>query len=204
MPTPTAAVVLAAGASTRLGGRPKALLDVGGELAVNRVVRVCREAEFDPRVVVGRHAVEIRAALTPPRPQVLENAEWEAGRTGSIQQGVAALPAGSSALIWPVDHPFVQAMTLRRLRNAAEHDAMGVWFVPTFEDTGGHPVLLKSPVLDALRMLEPDTPLRVLLSRFGPQVVRIPTDDPGVCANVDTDDDYRRYRDRLGGPESLQ
>ncbi len=203
MPTTSAAVVLAAGASSRLGGRPKALLDLGGELAINRVVRVAREAGFEPRVVVGRHAAQIRSALAVPVPEVVENPGWEQGRTGSVQRGLEALPLETTVLLWPVDHPFVQAMTLRRLRTAAEHDAMGVWFVPTFEGSGGHPILLRPPAIEAIRTLGAGTPLRVLLGRFGPQVVRVTGEDPGVCANVDTEEDYRRYLDRLGGAEGL-
>ncbi len=191
------AVVLAAGASTRMAGRPKALLDVGGELAVNRLVRLCREEGFEPRVVVGRHGTEIRSALSEPVPEVVENPDWARGRTGSVQRGLEGLSPRTSVLVWPVDHPFVQAMTLRRLCTAAEHDAMGVWFLPTFEGAGGHPILVQPLAVDAIRGLEPDTPLRVLIARLGPQVVRVPCDDPGVCANIDTDDAYRQYLARV-------
>ena len=71
---------------------------------------------------------------------------------------------------------------------------MGVWFVPSFEGFGGHPVLLEPPAIQRIRFLAPAMPLRMLLPEFGPQVVRVPVDDPGVRANVDTEDDYRRFR----------
>lgn len=194
MPSESVSLILAAGASTRFGGRIKALLSIGGEPAVARLVRLSREEGFEPRVVVGRHAAEIQRALPVPAPAVLENQDWERGRTGSIQRGLEDLPGDTEVLLWPVDHPFVQAMTLHRLRTSAEHDAMGVWFIPTFEGSGGHPVLLKPPVLDRVRDLAPGIPLRSLMPEFGPQVVRVPVDDPGVRANVDTEADYRRFR----------
>jgi len=189
-----AAVILAAGASTRFEGRPKALLSVSGEPAVARIIRICRDEGFVPRVVVGLHSAEIRRALPSPPPEVVENPEWARGRTGSIQRGLEGVGPETPVLLWPVDHPFVQAKTLRRLGAAAEHDAMGVWFVPSFGGFGGHPVLLKPPAIQRIRTLAPAMPLRALLPEFGPQVVRVPVDDPGVRANVDTEDDYRRFQ----------
>jgi molybdenum cofactor cytidylyltransferase len=194
MPTERVAVILAAGASTRLGGRPKALLEVSGEPAVVRIARICREEGFEPRVVVGLHAAMIRGAFSLPVPDVVENPDWARGRTGSIQKGLEGLGPETEVLLWPVDHPFVQAKTLRRLGTAAEHDAMGVWFIPSFGGFGGHPVLLEPPVISRIRDLSPGTPLRDLLPEFGPQVVRVPVDDVGVRANVDTEEDFRRYQ----------
>jgi molybdenum cofactor cytidylyltransferase len=187
------ALILAAGRSSRFGGRPKALLPIWGEPAVARVVRLSREEGFDPWVVVGMHSVEIRNVLPSPSPEIVENPEWDRGRTGSVQRGLENVDPETSILLWPVDHPFVQAKTIRRLRTVAEHDAMGVWFIPTFEGSGGHPVLLTPPVFPGLRSLDPAAPLRTLLSKFGPQVVRIPVTDPGVRANIDTEQDYQKF-----------
>jgi molybdenum cofactor cytidylyltransferase len=193
MSEPSVALILAAGASTRLGGRPKALLPIWGESAVGRLVRISDEEGFRPRVVVGAHAAMIRKALAGSTAEVLDNPDWMRGRTGTIQVGLEGIGGDVEVLLWPVDHPFVQAMTLRRLSTTAEHDAMGVWFIPTFEGLGGHPVLLKSPVLQHIRRLDPGTALRTLLPGFGPQVVRLPVEDPGVRANIDTEGEYLRF-----------
>jgi molybdenum cofactor cytidylyltransferase len=196
MATTMVAVILAAGGSTRFGGRPKALMEVGGEPAAVRMIRLCREEGFVPAVVVGAHSAEIRAALSSIAPTFVENDRWVEGRTGSIQRGWEAVGAERTVLLWPVDHPFVQAKTLRRLRTAAEHDAMGVWFIPSFEGFGGHPVLLRPAVFSRLAGLDPAVPLRTLIPEFGPQVVRVPVPDAGVRANVDSEQDYQRYRSR--------
>jgi molybdenum cofactor cytidylyltransferase len=188
------AVILAAGASTRFGGRPKGALPIWGEPAVARLVRITRDEGFVPRVVVGLHSADIRRILVSPLPEIVENTDWEMGRTGSIQKGLEGIPEDAPVLLWPVDHPFVQAKTLRRLRTVAEHDAMGVWFIPTFGGFGGHPVLLQPAVMPRLRALAPATPLRALQLEFGPQVVRVPVDDDGVRANVDSEDDYFTFQ----------
>jgi molybdenum cofactor cytidylyltransferase len=198
------ALILAAGASTRFEGRPKALLPISGEPAVVRLVRISQEEGFVPRVVVGSHSAEIRSALYLSRVDIVDNPEWADGRTGSVQKGIEGLTDATSVLLWPVDHPFVQAMTLRRLRTVAEHDAMGVWFIPTFGGFGGHPVLLEPAVLPRIRALNPGAALRTLIPGFGPQVVRVPVEDPGVRANIDTERDYLQFQSRdlteEGGP----
>lgn len=199
MPIERVSIILTAGASTRFGGHPKALMSISGEPAVARLVRVSRDQGFRPVVVLGAHAAEIRAALRTTPADLIENPAWAEGRTGSIQRGLEEISDETEVLVWPVDHPFVQAMTLRRLSSAAEHDAMGVWFVPTFEGLNGHPVLLEPAVLPRLRGLSPSTPLRSLIAGFGPQVAHVPVDDPGVRANVDTEEDYRRFQSLLQG-----
>lgn len=196
---PLAAIVLAAGASTRMHGSPKALLPVDGELAVQRISNVCRELELSPVIVVaGRHFGSIYDALRGTGAIVVENSDWPEGRTGSIQVGLRAVEDGVGVLLWPVDHPFVRPRTVEALVSRARSDAMAVWVVPTFEGRGGHPVVLQPSMFAAVSGLGRDTPLRTLVAKLGPQVLRVPVPDPGVTQNVDTPESYRaaleRYR----------
>ena len=71
------------------------------------------------------------------------------------------------------------------------HDTLGVWFIPTYQSRGGHPVLFRAVVRPHVLELRPDAPLRSLLPEYGPQVRRIAVEDPGVVANVDTPEAYR-------------
>ncbi|MCI4345482.1 MAG: nucleotidyltransferase family protein [Thermoplasmata archaeon] len=192
----SATLILAAGASTRFGGHPKALLRLGSESAIERITRIAREAGFSPVVaVVGRHAVEIRSSLSlaKNRPdEIVENAEWAAGRTGSVQAGLAATDPGASILLWPVDCPLGSAATLETLVDRFRADALGLWFVPTYEGRGGHPVLFRPEVRPRVLALARDAPLRALLPELGPQVVRVPVSDPGVTANLNTPEQYEQ------------
>ncbi len=197
------AVLLAAGASTRFGGTPKALLRLGTETAVGRMIRLALSERFGPvLVVVGAHEREIGAEAQTKGAIVIPNRDWSQGRTGSVQVGVAQVDRSMPTLLWPVDHPFVEAKTLRTLREYGMTSPMGLWFIPTFEGRGGHPVLLMPGVYARLQALPSSAPLRDLLPGLGPQVLRIPVPDPGVVANVDIPDDYERHlRDweRRGG-----
>ncbi|MCI4333109.1 MAG: nucleotidyltransferase family protein [Thermoplasmata archaeon] len=203
--TPFAAIVLAAGASTRMQGSPKALLPIDSEPAVQRILNVCEELEVAPVIVVaGRDSAPIRGALRGTAALVVENPSWSEGRTGSIQVGLGAVEDGVGALLWPIDHPFVQARTVEALVSRARSDAMALWVVPTFEGRGGHPIVLQPPTFAAISGLSRDTPLRNLLAEFGPQVLRVPVSDPGVTENVDTPETYRaaleRYRREVPDP----
>jgi molybdenum cofactor cytidylyltransferase len=193
---PRATLILAAGASTRFGGYPKALLRLGSESAMERITRIARDAGFSPVIaVVGRHAAEIHSSLglAQHRPDVIvENVEWIAGRTGSVQVGLGAADPGASILLWPVDCPLGTAATIEALLDRAKVDELGLWFVPTYEGHGGHPVLLRAEVRARVLALGRAVPLRALLPELGPQVVRVPVTDPGVTANLNTPEQYEQ------------
>jgi len=188
----TAALLLSAGESSRFGGLPKALLSAGERSAVRRLAEVALFESLDPVVVVvGAHPGPIAHELRGLSVEIVEAEQWYEGRTASVQAGLMALPADRDILFWPVDHPFVAARTVEALTSLLERDALGVWFIPTYQGHGGHPVVWRSTVRRDVLELRADAPIRSLLPEFGPQVRRVPVDDPGVLANVDTPETYR-------------
>ncbi|HTT17005.1 MAG TPA: nucleotidyltransferase family protein [Thermoplasmata archaeon] len=191
MTTETAALVLSGGASSRLGGEPKALLSVGGRSGVRRIVEVCLADGLAPVVVVvGPHRAPIAHELRGLDVELVDSERWEEGRTASVQAGLIEIPDDRDVLFWPVDHPFVAPRTVDALLGARESDTLGVWFIPTYEGRGGHPVLWRPQVRGDMFDLRPDAPIRSLLPEFGPQVRRVAVDDPGIVANVDTPEAY--------------
>ncbi len=185
------AIVLSAGASARWGGRPKALLPIGRETALERVVRLARAAgAARTAVVVGRHADELRP-LVSRDVEVLANPQWERGRTGSVQVGLRWAEGAEGVLLWPVDHPFVDGETAAQLLATARRDALALWTLPTFEGRGGHPVAIRREAFGEVLDLDPARPLRTVLRRLGVQVARVPVRDPGVIDSSDTPDEYR-------------
>ena len=189
-----AAVVPAAGASARFHGFPKACLDIGGEPAVRRIVRLALEEGCSPVIVVaGPHEPEIRRVLSGEPVHIVAHPDWASGRTGSIQAGLGRAPPGEDAILWPVDHPFVDGRTLATLTVARRHDDLALWFIPMYHGEGGHPVLLRAEAIAAVRNLRPSDPLRGLLPHLGAQVRRVAVGDPGVVANTDTPEEYHRH-----------
>jgi len=201
-----AGICIAAGASTRMG-RPKALLEYGGRGRTGAEIALASLAGGggdDPVVlVIGADAEAIRRAalILPVGTLVIENAGWEAGRTGSIQAGLAAAPTADAYVILPVDHPLVVPADVAALveawRGAAgggprRRRRIGVVRVE-HGGRGGHPILFDAGVAEEVRALAPDAPLRDVirahLHRDRETVVR---GSPGVLVNVDTPEDYHR------------
>jgi molybdenum cofactor cytidylyltransferase len=188
----TAALILTGGESSRFGGQPKALLRAGERSAVRRLAEVSLAQGLDPVVVVvGAHRLPISLELRGLGVEIAEAADWYEGRTASVQAGLRALPVDRDILFWPIDHPFVSPRTVQVLTSLLDRDPLGVWFIPTYQGHGGHPVAWRSVLRRDLLELRPDAPIRALLPEFGPQVRRLPVDDPGVIANVDTPEAYR-------------
>ena len=192
----TAAILLAAGESSRFEGRPKALLAAGPRSAVRRLIDISIDAGFDPVVVVvGAHRGPIAHEVRDLPVDLVDCARWYEGRTASIQSGLEAVPEDRDVLLWPIDHPFVSARTVETLVAVAPTDPLAVWFIPTYGGQGGHPVLWRSSLRREILDLRSDAPVRSLLPELGPQVRRVPVDDPGVVANVDTPEAYRNAYD---------
>ncbi|MCI4358169.1 MAG: nucleotidyltransferase family protein [Thermoplasmata archaeon] len=185
------AVILSAGESRRFGGRPKALLPVGRETAIARIARIAQRAGASRVIaVLGPLRKEIERALDGHSVDIEENAAWPEGRTGSVQLGLRAAGDATPVLVWPVDHPFVAEPTVDRLFAAASRDALATWVVPSFRGGGGHPVLLQRAAIRRVLELPSSAPLRSLIPVLGPQVLRVPVEDPGVLENVDSFDAY--------------
>jgi molybdenum cofactor cytidylyltransferase/nicotine blue oxidoreductase len=137
-----AAVVLAAGGGRRYG-RPKALVEYGGSLLVERAVRTAR-AVCDPvLVVLGAQAVDVWRSADLDGATVLANQDWATGMASSLRTGLEGLrgwPARvDAALILLVDMP---GMTPEALRQLAVHAAPAALAVATYDGVRGHPVLL--------------------------------------------------------------
>ena len=184
-----AALVLAAGASVRMG-RPKALLQVSGRPAVDVVCEALRDAGCEPVIVViGRHASEIREGAGLSECTVVEHAAWADGRTASIQAGLAARPPSDDPVVLAlVDMPLVKTSSIVALLTGWRiTEPRPDVVVPRHAGRGGHPIVLAPGVLDAIAALGPDEPLRDLLRTC--RRLDVDVSDPGVLIDLDTPED---------------
>lgn len=189
-----AALVLAAGASTRLG-TPKGLLRIRGEPAVARVARVAREAGCtDVVVVLGADAPRLRAVL-PLGIRTVLNEAWAAGRTGTLKAGLRALDASADILVWPIDHPVVAPSTVATL---LELD--GDVRVPAFQGRRGHPTVFAASLRPELLALTDDQPLHDVVHADPRRVREVPVGDSGVVFDVDLPEDAARLEELYGRP----
>ena len=183
---PVHALVLAAGASRRMG-RPKALLPHDGGTFVGRLVRIFGEACDTVTVVTGAHTHLIQGHL-PRYVNHVHASDWQRGMRASLRAGLWATRPGH-ILLTHVDRPCVGEATVGVLVESAGRQPV----VPTYRGRPGHPVLLPDWLRDRLEVGD-DTPLRVILE--GMQVKRLSVEDPGVLENINRPEDYARLHAR--------
>ena len=143
----TTAVLLAAGAGTRLGLGPKALLRFRGRTLVEVLADMllaggCR----DVVTVIGADAATVRAATDLSRHRVIENPAWDAGMGSSFRQGVAAAAPEDHVLVALVDQPGLTAETVARLLSSHRPGRVtaAAYRGPDGSLQRGHPLLLDS------------------------------------------------------------
>lgn len=192
-----AGIVLAAGASTRMG-RNKLLLGLGRESLVRRAVRVAEEAGLDPvLVVVGHEAERVRAALEGLRCEPVLNARHGLGMSTSLDAGVAAAPGDASAVVVLLgDMPFVDAPMVRAL--VARHREGGAPVVASrYGGVPAPPTLYARALFPELRGGEGEGRGREVVRRHAGEVDFV--DWPAAAlADVDEAADLERARAGLG------
>jgi molybdenum cofactor cytidylyltransferase len=184
----TAAVVLAAGASTRLG-EPKQLAVLAGETLLARAVRTAREAGCAPVVVVlGAEAERIREGCDLGDATVVENGAWDEGMGSSVRCGVAGVRDADGVVLMTCDQPAVTAEHLRALMSACEIRAS------SYAGRKGVPAYFPAASFAALTALHGDAGARDLLR--GAEAIAL----PGGELDVDTAEDLERAQELFDQP----
>ncbi|WP_238527648.1 nucleotidyltransferase family protein [Pseudoxanthomonas spadix] len=182
------AVVLAAGGSRRLGGRPKQLIERDGETLVQRALRLAREtAPARLLLVVGAHADQIAAAGRADDVQVVLNGHWRQGLGSSVRAACEVLAvdaAGASrCLLLACDQPALQRAHLEALLQAADGAASGCAGSVHGTRMGVPAVVAMARLLTARP--QGDAGLRELLNALPPaQVGRVQA--PELALDLDT------------------
>jgi molybdenum cofactor cytidylyltransferase len=183
-----AGVVLAAGASSRMG-RPKPLLTAGGQTFLARILGSMRQAGIsDLTVVLAPDAPRVWEEARSHGARVVVNPRPDRGQLSSFRVGVTSLPdTCTGAIVALVDHPLVAVATYRAVTEAlAAHEASFV--VPTHGGRRGHPLGMGAGWFGELAKVPEGEGVRWLLRRNPSTVVEIPVDDPGVLLDIDTPD----------------
>ncbi|MDY6807462.1 MAG: nucleotidyltransferase family protein [Actinomycetota bacterium] len=189
MTAPVCAVILAAGASRRLG-RPKQLLPYAGTTLLGATLENVRRLGFGQIILtLGTAADEVIAHHDLADLTVVRNQVPEAGCSSSIRQAIRCVPADADGVVLMLgDQPGIAGSTVRSLLSAARAAPLAAI---RYRDGLGHPFWLGRSVFPMLEQLHGDKGVWKLIDAAGADLVTVDVDDD-TPLDVDTEDDYRR------------
>ena len=185
-----AGLVLAAGASIRMG-QPKALLltPAGIPLAQHQATFLRHAGCEEVLIVLGRDFEFITNRI--PSCKTICNPDWETGRFSSIQTGIRALHAFDGCFILPVDTVDVSLQTLEATRDFAEQRKPAA-VRPTFNGADGKIAWISKQLAGEIAHAETaDTRLDLILKE---KAVRLPVEDPAILNNVNTPEEWKKLK----------
>ena len=194
------AIVLAGGAGARFGGgkltapwRGGVLIDGALAAAFAAPVRgVTVVTGADEKVEASARTFAARAGQAG-RLRVIHCPEHAEGMGATLRAGVASLPPDAAgAFVFLGDMPLIPPAVLPALADAVAAGASAA--APSFEGKRGHPVLFAAALLPQLSALTGDEGARQVLRALGAALALVPTDDPGVLADIDVPTDLDRLR----------
>jgi molybdenum cofactor cytidylyltransferase len=196
-----AALVLAAGRSSRMGGPNKLLAEIGGRPLVRIVVEAALASRARPVIVVTGHQRErVETALAGLPIEFVHNPKFADGLGGSLRAGIAALPAQADGVIVCLgDMPQVEAGMIDRLIGALDPDKGALIAVPTIEGQRGNPVVWSRRFFPDLMAVEGDIGARYLIGRYSEAVVEVPLTGTAALTDIDTPEALQAVKAELEG-----
>jgi len=201
-PSKVAAIILAAGSSTRFG-QPKQLLDWQGRPLVAHIADTAWVAGLIPTLVVlGAERARIAPVLAGRPVQILTNYRWREGMSTSIAVGLATLPQSVEAAVFlPVDQPLITPAFLQLLVRHWRENSAGIIVPADQNGQRGSPALFTREFFPALARLKGEMGGRALLKENADRIDTIPVQDTSMLADVDTPDAYTRLKARVQEPD---
>jgi len=197
---PVGAVVLAGGASSRMG-QPKVLMPwIDGKTIIEHIVIQLHRARVDPVVVVtGHYADEVKAIVKPLGVKVAFNRSHKTGEMlSSLKTGLRAMPDHVAAsLIVLGDQPRLQPRVIYRVLKAYS-EGRGELIAPSYRKRRGHPILIGRRYWGELLSLPRSGAPRDVINAHQDEITYINVKTDSVLRDVDTPEDYRDERRRAG------
>jgi molybdenum cofactor cytidylyltransferase len=193
-----AAIILAAGASSRMG-YPKALLTLRGATFLETILNACTAAGVERRVVVlGQDGDKILQKLRLDGVTLAWNRDPDTGPIASLRAGLEAVlnhPV-DAVLMWHVDRPHVAVATIQALLDGFRTSRAAI-VVPRYGERRGHPVLFSREVFEELLALRPPHTARAVVRAVPGRVLELDVADSAVIEDIDSPEDYRAIITRL-------
>ena len=183
-----AAVVLAAGRSTRMGAVNKMLAQIGGKPLVRIAAEQAVASHAHPVIVVTGHEREkVESVLRGLPVRLVHNPDYADGLGTSLKTGIAAVPQDSDAVIVCLgDMPQVDAALIDRLIAAFDPERGALVVVPSIDGRRGTPVVWSRRFFQDLMGIQGDVGARYLIGNYAESVVEVPVAGDAALTDVDT------------------
>jgi molybdenum cofactor cytidylyltransferase len=183
-----AAVVLAAGRSTRMGAVNKMLAEIGGKPLVRIAAEQAIASRAKPVIVVTGHEREkVEDTLKGLPVRLVHNPDFSEGLGSSLKAGIAAVPAeADAAIICLGDMPQVDAVLIDRLIAAFDPGRGALIVVPSIDGRRGNPVVWSRRFFHDLMSIQGDIGARHLIGNYSEAVVEVPVAGEAALTDVDT------------------
>lgn len=195
------AVILAAGSASRIGHRPKCLLELNGEALIQRLIQATRTAGINHiAVVLGHYADRIKPLLINLPLTLVHNPNPDAGQNASLHCGLRALPSSLDAImVMLADQPLLDANDIDDLLQAyrtrpVDSDVI----VPTLDNLPGNPVLFSDVVRTAILQRDETFGCKQWQAENPARVFRWATPNAHYRLDIDTLDDVAAFNMRTG------
>ncbi len=183
-----AALVLAAGRSTRMGAVNKLIAEIGGKPLVRIAAEQALASRAAPVIVVtGHQRAEVEAALDGLPVRLVHNPDYADGLGTSLKAGIAAVPADADgAVVCLGDMPQVDAALIDKLIAAFDPERSALVVVPSIDGRRGNPVLWSRRFFPDLMQIQGDIGARHLIGNYAEAVVEVPLKGAAALTDVDT------------------
>lgn len=196
--TRVAGILLAAGASTRMG-KTKQLLPLGGKTLVERVLIEALSSELERIVLVlGYQAGDIKKVITrlgpQPKLRIIENRQFEQGMSSSIIAGLSEIEnTHDHVMILLGDMPFVHRDLINLLLRRYLRSGLPIGAIKG-KERPAHPMIFSRKLYPELMVLRGDVGARALFGKYKDQVCLIEPEGPYDAMDIDTLEDYAEFQ----------
>ena len=196
---PVAAIVLAAGRSTRMGADNKLLCEVAGKPLLRHAVESALASAARPVLVVtGHQRSEVEAALSGLAVTMVANPAYASGLASSLKAGIGALPRQIGGVLVALgDMPLLRPADLDCLIAAFVAAQGQAIIVPTHRGRRGNPVVWPAACFAELLALKGDVGARQLFAAHAEQIREVPVDATAILADIDTPEALAQLRRSL-------
>jgi len=172
-------------------GSPKALLEYRGETFLDRLIGLLGPHCSPVIAVLGAQQESIRAGLRRSADAlVVVNEDYRLGQLTSMQCGLRAVPGEIDGVLFTlVDHPAAASATIDALLTPPSQAPLRI---PRYDGRRGHPVWFSRQLIPEFLALPATAAARDVVQRYADQIEYIDVDDPGILADIDDPDAYRR------------